>query len=59
MINFVNTRRVLLELPRATQQTVRAWLRRGIPRTAQILIEYEQLYQALKSDLAGDTPHTS
>ncbi len=60
MVSYPATRVALKGLPRRVQQVVNTWMHRGIPRTAQILIEYEQVYHALKSDLSSDQPtHTS
>ncbi len=59
MIRYPQTRIALRGLPRRVTQTVYGWIARGVPRTAQILIDHEQLYHALKSDLASNEQPTS
>lgn len=58
MVHYPNTRALLPLLPYRVRQIVRHWIVRGIPAGVQAVVEHEQLYQALKSDLSSSTTHT-
>ncbi len=58
MVSLPNTRALLPSLPYKIRQIVRHWVNRGVPAGVAAVVQNEQLYQALKSDLASEQPAT-